>query len=228
MKHLFILLSCISLLSADTYAQKNLFVNPYIGAGTAHVNQSSFGGTPLTSNVLSTTGGVNVGMQKGMFRLSIGAALLNTGYRFSNPLTFSNNNQPVNLDSAYLDIVYRHILVPVRVGVVLKTGKLSIIPAVAIAPCYNLGAKSTKESLTTGNKEVDTYPFSSAVYRKLTFSGIASADIAYQLNKHIAVTLGPSYCYMLTNMLKPQPGSPFKATERPYALTANAGAIISL
>ena len=219
MNKLILILACL-LLTTATFAQSSIFINPYVGAGTTGITGNRFGNIQRYHNTTSTVVGVQAGSKIGIVQISIGTALLKTGYKIKS-ISFENQYDPQTgkLISEPLDLVstIRQVLIPVKAGLNVKRGKLSFIPQVGIAPAIPLGYTDQYVSPSTG-AEVSRMTGSFDV---VTLLGLASADIAYHVNDHIAATIGPAFNFTLASFtsLPPQPL---------YGLTGNLGVILSL
>lgn len=209
---------------------KKLFIHPYIGAGTTGIQTSGgFSGILRMSNTLGTTAGIQVGKSFSKLQLSVGVAVLNTGTKLTDPLILMDNNNPLGYDSIKMSYVYRHILIPVKAGFEIKVKKLSITPALAIAPSYNLGEIAKSESLSTGSTDTHRNETGgNTPNRTISVFGMASADVAYHINSRIAITAGPSMSYMLTNMINKTYTGPFTVSRKHYAITGNLGVVLKL
>ena len=223
-----LLLSLCFFISTTTFSQK-LFLHPYVGGGIAGVSSTGYLGKLDGKPDMATTAGVQLGYKISKLRLSIGATWLTTGEKLNQPVVFTSLTYPMGYDSAHVTYTYKHILIPIKVGFEFRLGKLSVIPSLGIAPAYNLGEYRHLKSITTGKKDVLTLgsTFDNQLKRFSLF-GLASVQLAYNINKHIAITLSPTYTYMFTNILKKPAGAPFKPTQRHYALTGNIGLLLTL
>lgn len=77
------LIVAILLLNSSAFAQKNLFIQPYIGAGTT----GALGGevsSVIQKNITSVTAGINLGKSFGRLHINTGAAFLTRGFMWDN------------------------------------------------------------------------------------------------------------------------------------------------
>lgn len=196
------------------------FINPYVGVGTTGVTNNKLGTALSYNNTTSTIIGLQAGRKLGIVQLSIGASLIKTGFKIKNA-TFENQYDPQtgNTISDPLDVIstIRQILIPVKVGLNIKRSKLSFIPQVGFAPAIPMGYTNQFISSSTGQEVSRT----TGSFDVVSILGLASADIAYHVNDHIAATIGPSFNFTLASFtnLPPQPL---------YGLTGNLGVIFSL
>lgn len=226
-KSILTLIAIFFALAAD--AQGSLFINPYVGAGITNIKNSQFTGTQPTVSTTGTTAGIIVGRSLGRVSLSVGAALLNTANQTEFLVVITDNASPYGMDSGYVSYVYRHIVVPVKLGVDVLQRKFSIRPEVGIMPAYCLGQRAVFSSYNDGRTR-DVLPSATynRIYKRFTVFGTADINMLLRLNNKLALSICPTYNYMLTNILKPQPLIPGKRTQHHMAFTLNLGVTFSL
>ena len=229
-KKLFLFIIYTILLSTDVNAQGGTFINPYIGAGITNTATTGVANTQPTVSTINNTIGVNIGRSFGRLYLTTGVGMLTTGNETEHSVSFSNPNSPIGLDSGKVAYIYRHIVVPVKVGLKIKSGKLSIVPEIGVTPAYTLGQWAQFQSLLTDRGMTDKMPSSSydVFFNRFSIFGTADILVTLKVGKKIAITLSPTYNQMLTNFLKQQPSIPGRRSQYHYSITANAGVLLTL
>lgn len=221
-KHLLFTITTF-IICTHIFAQKGLFVKPYIGIGA----DGAYSSSPLpaaNSGKPIYTLGIQAGLAYTHLRLSAGVALLNNGFGHEgllfedqfDPLTGQVIKSTAPVDIAY---TYRHIAIPITVGYALNLGgKLSIVPEIAIAPAYRIAYISEWQQ---ADGSVKRYNNNATVGDKMSVFFMTAVNAQYNLNKHIGITLGPAYTILLNGPW--QSGGGYTL----YTLTANAGVILT-
>ena len=224
------LIAVLLLLHCSCFAQKNLFLQPYIGAGVTELEGTVFSKGFGDKKSLSLTGGIQIGTQKGHWRFSTGLSILKTGCIISpvfeyDPFTgYARNNRKVS-------IAVINALLPIKVGYTIEVGKLSVVPSLGIAAAYHLKNYATFEELATGKRE--TSAVRAFAFKRFSGFGIADISLIRKVNERISLSGGVSYHQMFTNNMqfytlpfsneKYQPPAMLQ-----YALTGNFGVIFKL
>lgn len=224
-KHLFLLL-LIFIISTTTFAQKGLYIKPYIGAGIADLGGNPFGRTWANGERdIAMTGGVELGFSPNKWHKSIGISILRIGsageiqYKQGNTLTLIQNYK----------VRFQHILMPLKLGYEFRVNKLSLIPELGVAPAYTLSGTAKIKNLITNETSTESIANFERDYRRFSLFGLADINFVYHFNKHISLSFVPSYYLMVSNnttyggSFLNYVGSPHQ-----YALTANAGVVFKL
>lgn len=216
MKKLLFLLLMIT--SANVYAQNGWFLQPYAGFGNTKIRNKYYWGIGVLEKTFTYNGGFNVGYQARNISVSAGLAYLRTGSE--QQATFPSGTPPYNVIGAEkYKFYYSHILLPICESYNIKTGsKLAIIPVLGMAPAYNLSewqASPTKEKISREKFNNE--------YNNISLFGLAQISASFAISKYLSVFAGPSFSYMLTNMLRIPAGALYKSSQHNYAALCNVG-----
>lgn len=207
------------------FAQKGLFVKPYIGIGA----DGAYSSSPLpaaNSGKPIYTLGIQAGLAYTHLRLSAGVALLNHGFAF-NDLVFENQYDPTTgqvikpAETVDITYSYRHIALPITVGYALNIGsKLSIVPELALAPAYKT-AYISEWQYADGTTQ--RHNNTATVGDRVSVFFMSAVNAQYNINKHLGITLGPAYTQNINGSRQFGTGSYTLRT-----LTAHAGLFLKL
>lgn len=218
------------LLHCTGFAQKNLFINPYIGAGITELEGTAFTKGFGNKKSFSQTGGVQIGTQKGHWRFSTGLSVLKTGCIIS-PVTEYDPSTGNIRNNRKASIAVINALLPIKAGYTIKAGKLSIVPSLGIAAAYHIKNFATFQELPSGKKETSTIRV--FAYKRFSGFGIAEISVIRKYNERISLSGGISYHQMFTNNMQSYT-MPFSNNKyQPpamlqYAVTGNLGIIFQL
>lgn len=199
MNRFFAVFLIFSLNVTCAYAGDKFTIHPYIGVGTTGVTgYSDIRQRNMFRHMQAASAGISVGRYFGNFRVDVGIGLLTTGYKHKN-IKVSSLSGP-DTDSADITVRHTHVLLPVSAGYTFKKGSaFSITPSVGLAPVYNAHSQSTWKYYSSG--EETRYIFNNNPgnpFAVFSLIGTASVTFAYQLNKHLAVTLAPTGYFTIT------------------------------
>lgn len=227
MKKYLLLSFILSAITVNTFAQKGLFLKPYIGAGIADWGGSPFGKTWAGGKRdIALTGGAELGLSSHRWHKSIGISILRIGT--AGELTYFQPGTSLKVTQDY-KCRFHHILVPIKLGYEIHAGRLSLMPELGLAPAYLLSSTIKQVNRATGEVSKDELIFAGGRVRKFSLFGIAGINFAYHINDHISVTIAPSYYLMVSNN-NTLGGSflNYGGSDHQYALTANAGLLLKL
>lgn len=222
-KHLFLLL-LIFIITTNTFAQKGLYIKPYIGAGIADLGGNPFGKTWANGERdIAMTGGIELGHSSKKWHKSIGISILRIGA--AGEIQYKRNTMTTIQN---FKIRFLHILMPLKLGYEFRMNKLSLTPELGVAPAYTLNATVNISNLTTG--ETNTAPLANFErdFRRFSLFGLAGINLMYHFNRHLSLSIAPSYSLMISNNSKGGEFLNYSGFAHQYALTANAGVIFKL
>ena len=211
----------ILILTLSTFCaySKNLFIQPWIGAGVTGSNE------PYWTNdhaIHATTGGVRLGYSFSRISIGIGAGLLNTGLGLKG-MTFVQQYNPqtgLAIEKVDVKLRYSELFIPVTVGIkVFDAGKFTILPEVGVAPTYTLRYNGKQTNQTTG-KEVKTV--STTLNERFSLLALGAINIRYNLHRRLGIALTPTYYRMLNDLTN------LSSSPNRYAITANVGLVLTL
>ncbi len=210
-------------------AQNIFYIKPFAGMGFSNIISRSFSTGistfPSDNHLLkSYDGGVAIGHRMGNVDISTGIQILSTGTKHTG-IVFWNGAGPS--DSGYYSNRFRHLMIPVNIGYHIHIGKkFSVMPEIGIAASYNFNG--TTYSKTQIRNERHNFSPANSNFHMFSLFGSGQLNIQYVLNQMLALTLTPSFYYMLTNFDNPPSGAPFDPKEHPYAANVNIGLVINL
>lgn len=218
------LIAILLLLHSSSFAQKNIFIHPYLGVGTTGVTgYADIRQRNMFRQMQSATAGISIGRYFGNFRVDVGAGLLTTGYKHKNIMVSSLAGP--GTDSADMTVRHTHVLLPITAGYTFAKGNdFTITPSIGLAPVYNAHSQSTWKYYSTG--EETKYIFTNTPgnpFAAFSLIGTASVSLAYHFNEHLAVTLTPTGYFTITPMMQ----NAF-SSQHNYAITGNVGLLVSL
>jgi hypothetical protein len=197
---LFLLLACF-FFSTISKAQNGWYLMAAGSMGSSGIKQGSMWPEEYISNITGFNAQARVGYHHKKWRIETGLQYNVTGYKQG--LIFGSSF-PDTLPTGSLKTTFRELSVPLQVGYEIPvSGKLSIVPYLGITTGLCLGSYYTTKlpdtTVISGKSDSKSFDY---VYHKVNVWGSATIHAEYKLSSRWGIIAGPSFQYMLNNMMK--------------------------
>ena len=201
MKTIFILLLSCCFFATTTEAQNKWYLIGTGSVGSSGIKQGSLWPEEYISNITGFNAQARVGYHFKKWRVEAGLQYNVTGYKQG--LTFGNSF-PDTMPTGSLKTTFREVSVPLQLGYEIPvSSKLMIVPYLGITTGLCLGSYYTTRLPDTAviSGKSDSKSFNYA-YHKVNVWGSAAVHAEYKLSSRWGIIAGPSFQYMLNNMMK--------------------------
>jgi hypothetical protein len=223
------LLLALLVMPLCTFGQISL--RPVVGGGYGSASQEGYLINRERTGIFIQNAGLSAVHWINNWFVSAGVNYLTTGYAYDmGTLTSGGYFEPAtSLTNAKVSYQYQHVTIPVTVGRKFSMRKFSVLPEAGVDLAYNLSERSRFNS-DQKNTSYKAIPGFSSAYNRVSVLAGASITASYRLTEQLSVFCGPSYKYMVTDIVKQKTSGLTGASisQNHHALLLNAGVYISL